>query len=116
MSNATWTALVFASLVAACASAGSPSQPTDADPVTPHHEDASSVTSDAPPVKMDGGVITPDAFVPQDAPAPPVDSAIFCTVNSQCTNSGECCITLGGSSGICGPGFVVGTDCIPNPS
>ena len=116
MSNATWTAVVFASLVAACASAGSPSQPADADPVTPHHEDASSVTSDAPPVKMDGGVITPDAFVPQDAPAPPVDSAIFCTANSQCTNAGECCITLGGSSGICGPGFPVGTDCIPNPS
>jgi hypothetical protein len=116
MSNATWTAVVFASLVAACASAGSPSQPADAQPVTPHHDDASNITSDAPIVKMDGAVITPDAFVPQDAPAPPIDSAIFCTANSQCTNAGECCITLGGSSGICGPGFPVGTDCIPNPS
>ena len=113
MSNATWTALVCAALVAACATAGTPNQQPDAAGVQPHHDDAASVTGDAPNVKMDAGVVTPDAFVPQDAAAP-VDSALFCSDNSQCTNSGECCIILGSPPGICGPGVLVGTVCIPN--
>src|SRR5690349_21463622 len=103
MSNATWSALVYAALVAGCATAGSPNQPADAAVVTPHHDDAQNVTSDAPNVKMDATMPTPDAFVPQDAAAP-VDSAIFCTDNSQCTNSGECCIIFGQPPGICGTG------------
>lgn len=111
MSNATWTALVYAALVGACASAGSPSGPPDAAGVTPHHDDASNVSADAPSVKMDAAA-TPDAFVPQDA-ATPVDSAIFCTANSQCTNAGECCIILGSPPGICGTGVIIGGTCIP---
>jgi len=110
MSNATWTALVYAALVAACASAGAPSQPPDAAGVQPHHDDASNVTADAPAVKMDAAVPMVDAFVPQDAP---VDSALFCSDNSQCTNAGECCIILGSPPGICGTGVIVGGVCIP---
>jgi hypothetical protein len=115
MSNATWTALVCAALIAACASAGAPTQQQpDAAGVTPHHDDANHVTSDAPSVKMDASVPMVDAFMPHDAPATPVDSAIFCTANSQCTNSGECCIILGSPPGICGPGVLIGSTCIPN--
>jgi hypothetical protein len=111
MSNATWTALVYAALVAGCASAGSPSQPPDADGVTPHHDDAANVAPDAG-VKMDAPMVVPDAFVPQDAAAP-VDSALFCSDNSQCTNAGECCIILGSPPGICGTGVIVAGVCIP---
>jgi len=110
MSNATWTALVYAALVGACASAGN-NQPPDAPPVTSHHDDAGvNVVPDAPSVKMDAAVPMVDAFVPQDAP---VDSAIFCSANSQCTNAGECCIILGSPPGLCGPGVIIGGTCIP---
>jgi hypothetical protein len=103
-------ALVCAVLLGACAHGGT-SEPTDA-PVTSHHEDASNnnVVPDAPPVKMDAPMVLPDAFVPQDAP---IDSAIFCDTNSQCTNPGECCIMFGSPPGICGTGVIVGGTCIP---
>jgi len=109
MSNATWTALVYAALVGACASAGN-SQPTDAAGVTPHHDDAQNVVADAPSAKMDAPVVMHDAFVQLDAP---VDSAIFCSSNTECTNSGECCIILGSPPGICGTGVIVAGTCIP---
>lgn len=110
MSNATWTALVYAALVAACASASQQGLPPDAGGVMPHHDDASNVAADAPNVKMDAAVPMIDAFVPQDAP---VDSAIFCSSNSQCTNAGECCIILGSPPGICGTGVIIAGTCIP---
>lgn len=111
MSNATWTALVYAALVAACASASQQGLPPDAAGVTPHHDDASSVAADAPNVKMDATII-PDAFVPHDA-AVDAASALFCSANSECTNSGECCIILGSPPGICGPGVIIAGTCIP---
>jgi hypothetical protein len=61
---------------------------------------------------MDATMVVPDAFVPQDAPAV-IDSAIFCTANSQCTNAGECCIILGSPPGICGTGVIIGGTCFP---
>jgi hypothetical protein len=74
------------------------------------HYDAQNVTSDAQAVHADAAV--PDAYVPPDAP--PADSGLFCTDNSQCTNAGECCLTLGGPSGFCAPGTVVLGACVPN--
>jgi hypothetical protein len=110
MSKPTWMALAIALLGSACATGTTNYGQTDAS-VQPHHEDASHVTADAPVSKMDAAVV-PDAFVPQDAP-PDAASALFCTADSQCTNSGECCITLGGSSGLCGPGVVLLGVCVP---
>ena len=114
MSKPTWTALVFALLGSACATGtmnnGNGGQ-TDA-AVQPHHDDAAHGVADAPPVKMDAGVV-PDAFVPPDAP-PDAASSLFCTDNSQCTNTGECCITRGGPQGCCGPGTIFLGECIPS--
>ena len=111
MSNATWMALVFAALACGCATGTNTNGGTNVDAaVTPHHDDASHVTADAPSVKMDAGVR--DAPVQMDAPADAA-SALFCTSDSQCTNSGECCITLGQPTGLCGPGTIVLGACIP---
>jgi hypothetical protein len=105
-------ALVWAVLLGACAHGGE-SEPTDA-PVSSHHEDASSnVEIDAPPVHMDGPQVIPDAFVPQDAPATPIDSAFICSSNSQCTNPGECCFYISQPPGFCTPGTIFGGTCLP---
>ncbi len=104
-------ALVWAVLLGACAHGGT-SEPTDA-PISSHHEDApNNVNTDAPVSKMDAPMSFPDAFVPQDA-ATPIDSAIFCTANSQCTNAGECCLILGSPPGLCTPGTIIGGTCLP---
>ena len=113
MSKPTWMALVIALLGPACATGtmnnGNGGQSDAA--VQPHHDDAAQVVIDAPPVKMDAAVV-PDAAVPPDAP-PDAGSSLFCTDNAQCTNAGECCITLGGPQGFCGPGVVVLGQCVP---
>jgi hypothetical protein len=111
MSNATWTAVVLAALACGCAT-GTNANGTNVDAaVTPHHDDASHVTADAPGGKMDAGVVL-DAPAQMDAPADAA-SALFCTDNSMCTNSGECCITLGGPQGFCGTGVIVLGACVP---
>lgn len=111
MSNATWTAGVLAALACGCATGTNTNGGANADAaVTPHHDDASHVTGDAPSVKMDAPVVR-DA--PQmDAPADAA-SSFFCTDNSMCTNAGECCITLGQPTGICGTGTIFLGACIP---
>lgn len=87
----------------------------DAVPDAAVKRDAStSVTPDAPQ-------LTIDAALPIDAAVPVIDAAVpidaptgpFCTANSQCTVAGECCITLGGPQGFCGPGTVVLGECFP---
>ena|SRR5258705_5163873 len=59
-------------------------------------------------IATDANVIVIDAFVP------PVDaaSAFFCTMDSQCTNAGQCCLSINGA-GFCGNGVVVFGTCIP---
>ena len=110
MSNATWTALMIAALAWGCATGTNTNGGANVDAaVTPHHDDASHVAADAPGVKMDAAVVH-DA--PPDAP-PDAASGLFCTANSQCTNTGECCVTLGGPQGFCAPGTVVLGQCIP---
>lgn len=100
----------------ACASGGQPDNEGVQDAALGGPHDASNVTTpDAPKVRMDGGVTTQPqdaqvSQVPQDAPA---QSGPFCTANSQCTNAGECCVTLGGPQGFCGPGTVVLGECFP---
>jgi hypothetical protein len=102
--------LTASALIVACATGGQTSngddQPIDAAVV---RQDANTnVTVDAPVIRLDAG-ITLDAFVPLDAPG----SGLFCTADSQCTKSGECCIDFGGPQGFCGPGVVVLGECIP---
>ena len=104
-------ALVWAVLLGACAHGGT-SEPTDA-PISSHNEDApSNINVDAPVSRMDASTVIPDAFVPQDA-ATPIDSAIFCSSNSQCTNAGECCLIISQPPGLCTPGTIIGGVCLP---
>ena len=106
-------------VVAGCANA---STNTNNDPTidamtstSPHDAPTHSVPIDsAPPldasVMVDAGQVTsPDAALPPDAGG----SSLFCQVNSQCTNAGECCLTLGGSDGFCVAGTVVFGTCVP---
>ncbi len=77
------------------------------------HRDVQSVAPD--------GARPPDAGVKHDAAPPPPDASIdagggdgaVCSQNNQCAVSGECCITLGGPVGFCGPGTAIGSACIP---
>ena len=92
-------------------------QPVDA---APSGTDAGQIGLDAPPVvPIDAPPMVPiDAppMVPIDAPPMmPPDAApgLFCTANNQCTTAGECCITLGGPMGFCGPGTVIFGACVP---
>ena len=109
MSNATWTAIVCAALASACATGTNTNGGTNIDAAVPPHHDAPHVNGDAPVGKMDAAVVI-------DAPPPDaaVDAAssLFCTDNSQCTNAGECCFTLGGQ-GLCTNGQIVLGACIP---
>jgi len=113
--------VLLAALVLGCASGcatggrdtGGDTQPVDAAlgqdasqlvPDAPRFVDA-SVPIDAPPV------VVIDAPPPPPPDAPP--SSLFCTANNQCTNPGECCLTLGGPMGFCAPGTVVFGQCFP---
>ena len=114
MSKATIVgAAIYVLVGVACATGGQNGGDDKVDASTKPHQDASNVTApDAPTVHMDAGV-TPhqDAQVSQ---LPDADSSgAFCTANSQCTNAGECCVTLGGPQGFCAPGSVVLGQCVP---
>lgn len=104
--------IVIAILFSACASGGVNGGDKQDAAVTPH-EDAHFTTPDAPKGTPDARL--PDAFVPKDAPpdAFGVGDGGICTDNNQCIVSGECCVTLGGPSGFCAPGSVVGGQCFP---
>jgi hypothetical protein len=120
MSKPTRWALVCAACLAgcafiiACASGGASGngddvgEPMDA-PVSTQKDASVSTMTDAPPVKMDGSVVTQDATMPQPD-APP--SSLFCSSNAQCTNAGECCFAINGQ-GFCVPGTVIINVCFP---
>jgi len=104
--------LIYLATVGACATGGQNGD--DKIDASVSHHDASNVTTpDAPHVRLDGGttgnVDAQVSQVPQDA----AGNGVFCTANNQCTNSGECCVTLGGPSGFCAPGSVVLGQCVP---
>jgi hypothetical protein len=105
----------IAGVLAACATGGqSTNEPrSDAHGQTDGH---SEIPIDGSVTFLDAPHSTPDAFVPKDAPPPPppdAASSLFCTTNNQCTNAGECCITLGQPQGFCGPGTIFLGECIP---
>jgi len=114
MSKATIVCVsIYVLLGVACATGGqNGDDKIDASSST--HQDASNVVSPDAHVRMDAGVTQPqDAHVsqvPQDAPA---QSGPFCATNNECTNSGECCVTLGGPQGFCAPGTVLLGQCVP---
>ena len=114
MSKATIVCIALS--IAACASGGQPDTGNvqDAAVNTPHADASNVTTPDAPKVRMDAAVSHPaDAQVSQLPPDAPTQSGPFCTANSQCTTSGQCCVTLGGPSGFCAPGTVVLGQCVP---
>lgn len=103
--------LAIALLAFGCATGGKDGGdlPIDA----PKSVDSSQITIDAPrgidaPAStIDAPLI--DAPVMIDAPSGP-----FCSGNAQCTVSGECCLSVGGS-GFCVPGTPIGGSvCLPN--
>jgi hypothetical protein len=81
--------------------------------------DASVVRYDASASQLvDAASSHTDAGMSHDAATQTVDAGsgsggLFCTTNSQCTNAGECCVTLGGPNGFCGPGTVLAGQCFP---
>ena len=111
-------AIMIALMLAACATGGQTSENTKSDGSVVQNDSTSELPKDASVTPIDAHNVTPDAFVPKDAPPPPPppdagSSALFCTADSQCTNSGECCIDFGMPQGFCGPGTVVFGECIP---
>ena len=107
-------AAIYLLLGAACATGGMNGGGDKIDASTSTHHDAAiiEVQPDAPKQHLDAGVVHMDA--PQVSQTPDAStSGVFCTGNSQCTNAGECCVTLGGPQGFCGPGTVVLGTCVP---
>lgn len=112
--------LVLGVIAVGCAQGGTGGSGTggDDDPMPPMIDAPATVDSnpstlpDAPvpdaALPPADAAVTVDAFVPQDAPP-----SVFCTENFQCTASGECCITLGGPMGFCGPGTIIFDECFP---
>jgi hypothetical protein len=101
--------LAFALLVVGCATGGKDGGGQPADASVPR--DSSQSVIDAPrlidaPILVDAGIDTPASMI--DAPSGP-----FCSGNSDCTVSGECCVTLGGGMGFCAAGDIVFGTCFP---
>jgi hypothetical protein len=104
---------LLAMIACACATGGQgDGADTRADAAIAGPDASTSIAlPDAANPSLDAGFsVTPDAYVP---PAVDAGSSLFCTTNSQCTNAGECCVTLGGPSGFCAPGVVVLGQCVP---
>lgn len=104
--------LVSAALVG-CATGGpsdTTGDPADAPSSSGNHDAATQGFLDAPTPPQ-------DAFAPPDAQVSQMPDAggggLFCTDNSQCTNAGECCLTLGAPMGFCAPGTIVFGVCTP---
>lgn len=114
MSKATIVCASIYVLVGIACATGGQNGDDKVDASTSGHQDASHVVAPDAKVYMDAGVTQHQdanvSQVPQDAPA---QSGPFCTANSQCTNAGECCVTLGGPQGFCAPGQVVLGQCVP---
>lgn len=104
--------LALALLVCSCATGGKDGgndQPVDA-AVTPTDSNQVSVdgrVTDAAPM---GDAATPDS---NTSMTPDASTGPFCNGNSECTVSGECCVTVGGP-GFCAPGTPVGNLCLPD--
>ena len=102
----------FALLAFGCATGGKDGsdQPIDA----PKLADGTPITIDAPGTTVDAQESVTDAPL-TDAPIVMIDapSGPFCNGNSECTASGECCLSLGGP-GFCVPGTAVGSICLPD--
>ena len=105
-------AIAAGGAVAACATGGANAGDDTGDKMDAAVKpiDASMVTIDAPKPMVDASVPMPDAFTPPPD-APP--GSLFCMSNAQCTTAGECCVTLGGTMGVCAPGTVILGQCFP---
>jgi hypothetical protein len=121
MSKPTRWALVCAGFVCAgafvlaCATGGASGgggddvqDPQDAAVTDPPKDSNVSTMVDAPMVKMDAPMATPDAAVQPDAPP----GSLLCTTNTDCTTAGQCCFAIGGQ-GFCVPGTVILGACFP---
>lgn len=122
MSQSTRRALVYAlalfacsGVVVACATGGAANSGGDdtneiVDAPSGGKQDASTSHITDAAVHLDAHV--PDAYVPPATPDANTSGAL-CSTNSQCTTTGECCLTLGGTMGFCAPGSIVLGQCFP---
>lgn len=104
--------LMATCIFSACATGGQHGDEQQDASVAP--KDSSTVLPPDARIRMDGGVVnpTPDAQVSQTPDAG--SSGPFCATNSDCTVSGECCVTIGGPMGFCAPGTVILGQCFPD--
>lgn len=109
-------ALAVAVFVCSCANAGNPGTGGGGDDApkidAAVHHDASHIPTDTPPPIDAPG---PDSSLPIDAmPDSGGTGGPFCTVNTDCTNAGECCFDFGqGMGGLCTPGTILANVCFP---
>jgi hypothetical protein len=102
-----------------CAKGGAATDDQTVDASTSSPKDAHvSPTVDAPmSTPVDAHVTPPaDASIMIDAALPPDAASTdgdLCSANAQCTDSGECCLSIGGI-GFCSPGILIGSTCLPN--
>jgi hypothetical protein len=111
-----WFRATVLALLAGCATGVTPQDHVgDQLDASSNKPDAHVTPGDAPIQAIDAPAMTDAGVPPADAFTPPPDAAsqLFCTKNSECTNAGECCITLGGPMGFCGSGIPIGNNCIP---
>jgi hypothetical protein len=105
--------LVCVWLLAACATGGPQDTGGSVDAAV-SHSDASGVThNDARLVDAPASADAQLEQLPADA-GTGSGGGLFCSVNSDCTVSGECCVNLGGP-GFCAPGTAIGPSiCFPD--
>lgn len=104
--------IVWMSLLAACATGSGMDTTVQQDAAVTTHHDASNVNSADAAHSDAGTVVGQDAQVSQLPDASTGGGGPFCAGNSECTVSGECCVTLGGP-GFCAPGDVIAGVCFP---
>lgn len=123
MSQSTRRALVYAlalfacgGLVVACATGGAANSGDDTNEIVDApsggKQDASTSHINDAAVHLDAHVPLPDAYVPPATPDANTSGSL-CSANNQCTTTGECCVTLGGTMGFCAPGSIVLGQCFP---
>jgi hypothetical protein len=104
--------LSFALLACARGGQNDATDPVDAPASSGQHDAAMQGSLDAPRPPEDA-FVPPDAQVSQVPDAGGGGGGLFCSSNAQCTNAGECCLTLGQPTGFCAPGTIVLGACVP---
>ncbi len=108
-----WSRFALLALLASCATASS----DDDGNVAPTVDSGTSGFLDAKPRPDAAQTSTPDAAPNITYDAAPIEpdaaAGLFCEDSNEC-ESGDCCLTLGGSSGVCVRGEEILGACLPD--